>query len=921
MQPTSGIAPKTANGSHEEASSSANARRQILGTLRSALWRFRWRALAAFGLLVTAKLLVVAVPVALKNIVDDLSNPQGPLVLPSFLLLGYAALRFSGGLFTELRDLVFARVTQTTVGDFTVKLFEHLHSLGVRFHASRQTGALSRDIDRGTAGVGFLLGTALFTVLPTLVEIITVLIILTAGYRLGFAGIVAVTFAAYGFFTVRFTEKRIFLQRRLNELDSQASGQVVDSLLNYESVKFYTSAKLESGRLRNIMQSWIRYGLENQKALSLLHVGQSGIIAFGVGAVMLLAGQEVVRHTMSVGDLVLVNAYIIQICLPLNTLGVIFRQSREALVNAERMADLLRYPPESDPLAPLPPLQITHGVVKFSNVSFGYDPGRPILHEVDFEVGQGQTVAVVGGSGSGKSTLARLLLHFYDVDGGSVSIDGQDLRSVDQQSVRAVIGIVPQDTLLFNNTIGYNIAYGRPGAKPEEIIQAATNASVHDFIQSLPARYETMVGERGVKLSGGERQRIAIARAILKNPPLLIFDEATSALDTRTERAIQAQLDEIARNRTTLIIAHRLSTVVGADTILVMEQGRIVERGTHDSLMHANGLYTRMWQLQRQQSRIHDEGAKLSAQPVNLVAMVAGVLDAVRPMITEKSITLYTLIADDTVRISADPSALQQVVWELCINAIFVTPPSGRIQLQVNRDAGVAHLSLLDGRPSPSEAAEQASSDTWQSTALHVPPDPDRLSALIAEMGGTFSFEQGKESSGLEVILEFPLRAVASLSAPTPSDAALTDSLRDMRIYVADGQDEARELLRDVLKSYGAQVDVFDSGKSLLASLTASEKNQSPDVLLCDIALGDPDSYAVIDQIRRMEADRQVSLAGRLPVIALSAYTGRENRLRALLAGFQVYISKPADPGELVATVLAVTRPPYTKVTKPLLST
>ncbi len=919
MSPTNGIG-RSVNGSNGEASSSANARREILRTLGSALWRFRWRALAALVLLVAAKLLMVAVPVALKNIVDDLSNPQGPLVLPSFLLLGYAALRFSGGLFTELRDLVFSRVTQTTVADFTVRLFEHLHSLSVRFHASRQTGALARDIDRGTAGVGFLIGTALFTVLPTLVEIITVVIILTAGYRLGFAGIVAITFIAYGVFTVRYTEKRIFFQRRLNELDSQASGRLVDSLLNYESVKFYTSAKLESRRLRDIMQDWIGFGLENQKALSLLHIGQSGIIAFGVGAVMLLAGQEVVKHTMSVGDLVLVNAYIIQICLPLNTLGVIFRQSREALVNAERMADLLRYPPESDPIAPLDSLQITQGEVKFSNVNFAYDPGRPILHDVDFEIGPGKTVAVVGGSGSGKSTLARLLLRFYDVDSGSVSIDGQDLRSVSQDSVRSVIGIVPQDTLLFNNTIGYNIAYGRPSANPEEIMQAAMSASVHEFIQSLPARYETMVGERGVKLSGGERQRIAIARAILKNPPLLIFDEATSALDTRTERAIQAQLDEIAQNRTTLIIAHRLSTIVGADKILVMEQGRIVERGTHDTLMHANGLYTRMWQLQRQQTRIHDEGTKLSTQPVNLVAMVAGVLDAVRPMIVEKSINLYPLIGDDTVRITADPSVLQQVIWELCINAIAVTPPGGRIQLQVDRGAGVARLSLLDGRPPPSEAVALTSDDTWQSTLLHVAPDPDRLTALIEEMGGTFAFEPAQGLSGLEVIIEFPLRAVASLSAPTPSDYALADALRDMRIFVVDGQDEARKLLHDVLNDYGAQVDVFDSGKPLLASLSASDKNRWPDVLLCDISLGDPDSYAVIDQIRRMEADRNVTLAGRLPVIALSAYAGRENRLRALLAGFQVYISKPADPGELVATVLGVTRPPNAHLRRPLLS-
>ncbi len=591
----------------------ANTRERVLLNLFRAACAFRGRVIAAMALLLLAKVATVAVPLALKRIIDHMSRPEEVQVLPAFLLVGYALLRFSGTLFNELRDLVFSRVTQRTVADYAQRAFVHLHELGARFHARRRTGALLRDIDRGTTGIAFLLGAGLFTIVPTLVEMGLVLAIMLSRYSGWFALIIVATFVVYSGFTLVFTERRAVFQRRVNELDSYAKSRLADSLINYDAVRNFTNEAHEVRRFRGIMGRWTNAAVSNQKALFVLHVGQSAIIAVGVAAVMLLAGQGVVADVMTVGDLVLINAYVIQVCLPLNTLGFVYREARDAQINAEELFRLLRERPEIVEPPGAPALRITRADVAFSGVHFHYEPQRPILTDIDFEIPSGKTVAIVGGSGSGKSTLARLLLRQYDVSRGRILVDGQDIRTVSQKSLRQAIGVVPQDTVLFNDTIAYNIRYGRLDASEEEVIQAARAAHIDEFIESLPEKYETLVGERGVKLSGGERQRIAIARAILKNPPILVFDEATSALDTQSERAIQAELDRISRDRTTLIIAHRLSTIVGADEILVLERGRIVERGSHARLLLRGGLYAQMWLLQQREKKLEQAGEQRRA--------------------------------------------------------------------------------------------------------------------------------------------------------------------------------------------------------------------------------------------------------------------------------------------------------------------
>jgi ATP-binding cassette subfamily B protein len=567
------------------------------------LWRYKARVIAAVACLVAAKVGNVGVPVVMKHIVDSLDRSVAMLVVPLALLVAYGALRLATSVFTELREILFVRVTQRAVRTIALTVFRHLHALSLRFHLDRQTGGLTRDVERGTRGISTLIGFTLFSILPTLVEVSLVGVILATRYDWTFIAITGGALALYIVFTIAITEWRTHFRRQMNELDSRANSRAIDSLLNYETVKYFGNEAFEARRYDESLERWEDAAVKSQTSLSVLNIGQSAIIAIAVSLVMWRATAGVVGGTMTVGDLVLVNAFMIQLYIPLNFLGVIYREMKQALADMERLFALIdvnaevRDPPGAPPLAEGP------GAVRFEHVDFGYDAKRQILFDVSFGIAPGRTLAVVGPSGSGKSTLARLLFRFYDVGAGRITIDGQDLRDVTQASVRAAIGIVPQDTVLFNDSIEYNIAYGRPGATHDEIVAAARLAQIHDFIVTLPDGYATPVGERGLKLSGGEKQRVAIARAILKRPAILVFDEATSALDSRSEKLIQAELALLSRERTTLTIAHRLSTIVDADEIVVLDAGRIVERGTHMSLVTAGGAYARMWRLQESEDR------------------------------------------------------------------------------------------------------------------------------------------------------------------------------------------------------------------------------------------------------------------------------------------------------------------------------
>ena len=574
---------------------------RVIRSLVPYLWDFRWRVALALTFLVTAKLANISVPLLLKEIVDSLDKSRAVVAVPFALLLAYGALRLSSTLFGELRDIVFVKVTQRAMRRVALSVFRHLHALSLRFHLERQTGGVTRDIERGTRGISTLMSFMLFSVIPIILEITLVTILLAKKFDIWFVVITLTAILLYVAATIGITEWRTAHRRTMNEMDSKANTKAIDSLLNYETVKYFGNEEFEAGRYDKNLQRYETAATKSETSLGMLNSAQSFVIASAVTLLMWRASEGVVAGALTLGDLVMVNALLIQLYIPLNFLGVMYREIKQALTDMEKMFRLLAENKEIDDKPGAKPLALSGARIEFRDVDFSYDPKRQILHDVSFEVPAGKTVAVVGTSGAGKSTLSRLLFRFYDIQNGAITIDGQDIREVTQSSVRACLGIVPQDTVLFNDTIRYNIAYGRPGATDAEIEDAARRAHVLEFIQRLPDKWESMVGERGLKLSGGEKQRVAIARTLLKNPAIMIFDEATSALDSATEKAIQAELREIAQDRTTLVIAHRLSTIIDADQILVMGDGRIIERGTFRELLELNGKFADSWRLQQQE--------------------------------------------------------------------------------------------------------------------------------------------------------------------------------------------------------------------------------------------------------------------------------------------------------------------------------
>lgn len=594
------------HGQHVTQSDGANAHFswRSLQAVTPFLWEYRGRVLLSLAFLILAKLSLVGIPLMLKKIIEVFENtPQMVVAVPLGLIAGYGLLRLFASLFNELRDAVFARVRYHAMRRLSTQVLQHLHGLSLSYHMERQTGAISRDLDRGARSSSTILNYMVFSIIPTLVEFLLVGGVLLTLYDVKFTLITFGAISAYFLFTLAITEWRMEFRHKMNELDSEANNLAFDSLINYETVKYFGNEAAEMKQYDDLLGQWEMWGVRTQTSMSLLNFGQGAIIALGVTLIMWYAAAGVAAREMEISDLVLLSALMVQVFMPLGFLGIVYRQIKYTLVDMQRLFDLMHKQPDVNDSAEATQLSVTGGEIRFEHVDFSYQPQRQILFDLRFEIKSGAKVAVVGHSGAGKSTLARLLYRFYDVGAGRITIDGQDLRDVTQQSLRSAIAIVPQDTVLFNNSIYYNINYGRFDASREEVEQAARMAHIHEFIRQLPDGWDTVVGERGLKLSGGEKQRVAIARAILKRPRILIFDEATSSLDSGTEQMIQETLSEVAENHTTLVIAHRLSTIVDADSIVVMDQGRIVEQGTHQQLLQLHGEYHSMWELQQQEEQ------------------------------------------------------------------------------------------------------------------------------------------------------------------------------------------------------------------------------------------------------------------------------------------------------------------------------
>ncbi|MEJ8796419.1 ATP-binding cassette domain-containing protein [Trinickia caryophylli] len=868
-------------------------RRRIAADLWEAVWRYRRETLGAAALMVTAKLAGVSVPLVLRSIIDDLGHPAPLALFPVFLVLAYALLRFLGDALGEARDVVFSTVTQHTVASLAERTFARLHRLGARFHAKRETGAIVRDVQKGTDGVGYLLGVGLFTILPALIEIGTVIAIIATNFTVGFSWIIFATLICYATYTTIFTRRRMVVQREVNRLESAADSRLVDSMLNYDTVKYFAAEELESDRYRGVLSHWVVARLRNQRALTALHLGQSAVVCLGIAATMLLAVQYVTAGRMSLGDLVLVNAYIVQVCMPLNTLGFVFRETNDALVNVERMFTVLagesfeegaEAATDEDRDEPgAPPLAVTAGEIAFEHVEFGYDPARQILHDVSFRAAPGRTLAVVGGSGSGKSTLVRLLFRLYAPSAGRVTIDGQDLRNVTRRSLREAIGIVPQDTVLFNETIAYNIGYGRTQATRADIVRAARAAQLDEFIERLPDHYDTRVGERGLRLSGGERQRIAIARAFLKDPPIIVFDEATSALDTRSERAIQNEFRRLSEGRTSIVIAHRLSTIVDADRILVMEHGRIVEQGRHDELLaRLNGVYARMWALQREQGELEHAQRRFAAHPRQIGELAAAIAGRVATEAAARAVTFDVEIADPLLPVTGETEEIERVVAMLCANEIAHAAAGERVALRAQRAENAAWLVAFGARPKPAPLTDEQAADAEQ---------------VLGAAGGTFM--PASLDGRVAYVAALPLVPVVPVASParvTETDGAAqtvagsAPRLDGIAVLAIDDDEEARDALEAALVANGARVALAASGEDAIRRLADTAPTQWPEVVVCDVSLCDEDGCDVLSRIREVARQRT---APPPPAIALTGHADAATRRRTEEAGFGAHLVKP----------------------------